>query len=100
MKKLLILLYIFVNADKCQRYEKYIECKEIENTDRNVIFEKDICDYYVSNSKGLTEQHFDSLEKIETENCDTGLGLIILNHNRCHLADSSLAVRLLMEQRG
>ena len=97
MKKLLTFLNIFVNADKCQKYEKYIECKEIENTDRNVIFEEDICEYFISNSTCLTELHFDSLEKIESENCDTGLDLIIL---RWHLADSSLAVRLLMERRG
>ena len=52
--------------------EDYVECTNIENTDRNIIYEENICNYFVINSTSLTELHFDSFEKINQEKCESG----------------------------
>ena len=72
MKSFLFIQIAQIFAEKCKRVENYVECTNIENTDRNIIYEKDICNYFVRNSTSLTELHFDSFEKIDNEKCESG----------------------------
>ncbi|CBY10060.1 unnamed protein product [Oikopleura dioica] len=71
MKSFLFIQIAQIFAEKCKRVENYVECTNIENTDRNIIYEKDICNYFVRNSTSLTELHFDSFEKIDNEKCES-----------------------------
>ena len=81
MKSLFIIQISQIFAEKCRTVENYVECTNIENTDRNIIYEENICNYFVINSTSLTELHFDSFEKINHEKCESGnrvLELLVL----------------------